>query len=145
MIIMLNRMIVKRKDFNVKQHDYNVKWHEYNVKQRDYNVKRHDYNDKRNGYNVMRHEYNVMQHDYNVKCHEFNVKQHDYCSAHDWDRIRITWGNPQSGCTDICSYSKRATVGVRAPYATRRKLRYEANQVWMNTIFISQGPQLSGI
>ena len=28
---------------------------------------------------------------------------------------RITWGNPQSGCSDICSYSKRATVGVRAP------------------------------
>ncbi len=24
-------------------------------------------------------------------------------------------GNPQSGCTDVCSYSKRATVGVRAP------------------------------
>ncbi len=42
------------------------------------------------------------------------------CSACDWDRIRITWGNPQSGCTDICSYSKRATVGVRAPYATRQ-------------------------
>jgi hypothetical protein len=37
------------------------------------------------------------------------------CSARDWDRIRITWGNPQSGCSDICSYSKRATVGVRAP------------------------------
>ncbi len=32
------------------------------------------------------------------------------CSARDWDRIRITWGNPQSGCSDICSYSKRATV-----------------------------------
>ncbi len=29
-------------------------------------------------------------------------------------------------------------LGVRAPYATRRKLRYEANQVWMNTTFISQ-------
>ena len=28
-------------------------------------------------------------------------------------------GNPQSGCSDICSYSKRATVGVRATYATR--------------------------
>ncbi len=37
------------------------------------------------------------------------------CSARDWDRIRITWGNPQSGCTDVCSYSKRATVDVRAP------------------------------
>jgi hypothetical protein len=32
-----------------------------------------------------------------------------------------------------------------AVYATRRKLRYEANQVWMNTTFISQGPQSSGI
>ncbi len=44
------------------------------------------------------------------------------CSARDWDRIRIriTWGNPQSGCSDICSYSKRATVCVRATYATRR-------------------------
>ncbi len=41
-------------------------------------------------------------------------------AARDWDRIRITWGNHQSGCTDICSYSKRATVGVRAPYVTRR-------------------------
>ncbi len=28
------------------------------------------------------------------------------CSARDWDRIRITWGNPQSGCSDICSYLK---------------------------------------
>jgi len=43
------------------------------------------------------------------------VKTVNNCSARDWDRIRITWGNPQSGCSDICSYSKRATVGVRAP------------------------------
>ncbi len=35
-------------------------------------------------------------------------------------------------------------LGVCAPYATRRKLRYEANQVWMNTTFISQGPHSSG-
>jgi hypothetical protein len=35
-------------------------------------------------------------------------------------------------------------LGVRAPYATRRKPRYEANQVWMNTTFISQGPQSWG-
>jgi hypothetical protein len=34
---------------------------------------------------------------------------------------------------------KRATVGVRAPYATR------LNQVWMNTTFISQGHQSSGL
>ena len=45
----------------------------------------------------------------------------------------------------ISALPKRATVGVRAPYATRRKLRYEANQVWMNTTFILQGPQSSGI
>jgi hypothetical protein len=44
----------------------------------------------------------------------------------------------------ISALTKRATVGVRAPYATRRKLRYEANQVWMNTTFISQGPQSLG-
>ena len=73
----------------------------------------------------------------------FAQNQERNCSARDWDRIRITWGNPQSGCSDICSCSKRATVGVRAPY--RRKFRYEANQVWMNTTFISQGPQSSGI
>ncbi len=45
----------------------------------------------------------------------------------------------------MSALTKRATIGVRAPYATRRKLRYEANQVWMNTTFISQGPQSSGI
>ncbi len=47
----------------------------------------------------------------------------------------------------ISAPTKRATIGVRAPYAsaTRRKLSYEANQVWMNTTFISQGPQSSGI
>ncbi len=45
----------------------------------------------------------------------------------------------------ISALTKRATVGVRAPYATKRKLQYEANQVCMNTTFISQGPQSSGI
>ena len=45
----------------------------------------------------------------------------------------------------ISALTKRATVGVRAPYATRRKLRYEAKQVWMNTTFISQGQQSSGL
>ncbi len=29
-------------------------------------------------------------------------------------------------------------------YAARRKRKYEANQVWMNTTFISQGPQSWG-
>ncbi len=51
---------------------------------------------------------------------EHVIVRYYYCSARDWDRIRITWGNPQSWCTDICSYSKSATVGVRAPYATRQ-------------------------
>jgi hypothetical protein len=36
------------------------------------------------------------------------------------DQDYSTWGKPQSGCSDICSYSKRATVGVRTTYATRR-------------------------
>jgi hypothetical protein len=45
-------------------------------------------------------------------------------AARDWDRIRITWGNPQSGCSDICSYSKRATV---APYI--RKVWNQEGQV----------------
>ncbi len=51
---------------------------------------------------------------------------------------------PRSGI-QISASTKRATIGVRAPYATRRKLRYEANQVWMSTTFISQGPQSWGI
>ncbi len=51
---------------------------------------------------------------------------------------------PRSGI-QISATTKRATIGVRAPYATRRKLQYEAYQVWMNTTFISQGPQSSGI
>jgi hypothetical protein len=51
---------------------------------------------------------------------------------------------PRSG-VQISASTKRATIGVRAPYATRCKLRYESNQVWMNTTFISQGPQSSGI
>ncbi len=69
------------------------------------------------------------------------------CSARDWDRIRITWGlgGIPRVVVQISALTKRATVGVRAPYATRRKLRFEANQVWMNTTFISQGPQSSGI
>ena len=32
----------------------------------------------------------------------------------------------------ISALTKRATIGVRAPYATRRKLWYEANQVWVD-------------
>ncbi len=52
---------------------------------------------------------------------------------------RITWGNPQKWCSDPLPYLN-GHYRWRTPYATRRKLRYEANQVWMNTIFISQGP-----
>ncbi len=48
---------------------------------------------------------------------------------------------PRSG-TD--SYRWLSRLGVRAPYATRRKRRYEANQVWLNTTFISQGSQSWG-
>ena len=65
-------------------------------------------------------------------------------SARDWDRKGLLEEIPRSG-VQISASTKRATIGVRAPYATRRKLRYEANQVWMNTTFISQGPQSSGI
>ncbi len=42
------------------------------------------------------------------------------------------------------SYRWLSHLGIRAPYATRRKLRYEANQVRMNTTFISQGSQSWG-
>ena len=49
----------------------------------------------------------------------------------DSDQNRITWGNPQKWCSDSLPLLK-SHLGV---------LRYEANQVWMNTIFISQGPQ----
>ncbi len=61
----------------------------------------------------------------------------------DSDQNRITWGNPQKWCSDSLP-CLMGHLGVRAPYATRRKLRYEANQVWMNTTFISQGLQSSG-
>jgi len=62
----------------------------------------------------------------------------------DSDQNRITWGNPQKWCSDSLPFLM-GHLGVRAPYATRRKLWYEANQVWMNTTFITQGPQSSGI
>ncbi len=61
----------------------------------------------------------------------------------DSDQNRITWGNPQKWCSDSLPFLM-GHLGVRAPYATRRKLRYEANQVWMNTTFISQGRQSWG-
>ena len=40
------------------------------------------------------------------------------CSARDWDRNRISWGNPLSGCTEIRAF-QRATIGVLPTYATR--------------------------
>ncbi len=52
-----------------------------------------------------------------------------------------SWGNPQEW---IDSYRWLSHLGVRAPCATRRKRRYEANQVWFNTTFISQGSQSWG-
>ncbi len=61
----------------------------------------------------------------------------------DSDQNRIAWGNPQKWFSDSLPLLL-GHVGVRAPYATRRKLRYEANQVWMNTTFILQGPQSWG-
>jgi len=66
------------------------------------------------------------------------------CWARDWDSLGLLEEIPRSG-VQISASTKRATLGVRAPYATRRKLRYEANQVWINTTFISQGPQSSSI
>ena len=41
------------------------------------------------------------------------------CSARDWDRIRITWGNPQGGCSDVCSY-------LKGHYRCTRSLCYQA-------------------
>ena len=78
--------------------------------------------------------------------HEIDINNLDknlQCSARDWDRIRITWGNPQSGCSDICSYLMGHCRCTRARLCDQAKLRYEASQVWMNATFISQGPQSS--
>ena len=61
----------------------------------------------------------------------------------DSDQNRITWGNPQKWFSDSLPLLL-GHLGIRAPYGTWRKLRYEANQVWMNTTFISQGPQSWG-
>ena len=56
----------------------------------------------------------------------------------DPDRNGVLEETPRSW-TGSCRW-----LGIRAPYATRRKLRYEANQVWLNTTFISQGSQSWG-
>jgi hypothetical protein len=39
-------------------------------------------------------------------CLQVHFKVSAACSARDWDRIRITWGNPQSGCSEICASLK---------------------------------------
>jgi hypothetical protein len=66
------------------------------------------------------------------------------CSAQTVTRIGLLEEIPRNGVQIPCLYLM-GHLGVRAPYATRCILRYEANQVWMNTTFISQGPQSSGI
>ncbi len=60
----------------------------------------------------------------------------------DSDQNRMLEEIPRSGADSLPLWLGH--LGVRAPYATRRKHRYEANQVWMNTTFISQGPQSWG-
>ena len=65
-----------------------------------------------------------------------------YLFGTDSDQKRIAWGNPQKWFSDSLPLLL-GHLGVRAPYATRRKLQYEANQVWMNTTFISQGGKLA--
>ena len=64
------------------------------------------------------------------------------CSAQTQTRIGLLEEIPRSGSDSLPLLLGH--LGIRAPYATRRKLRYEANQVWMNTTFISQGPQSWG-
>ena len=64
------------------------------------------------------------------------------CSTQTQTRIGLLEEIPRSGSDSLPLLLGH--LGVRAPYATRRKRRYEANQVWMNTTFISQGPQSWG-
>jgi hypothetical protein len=66
------------------------------------------------------------------------------CSAQTVTRIGLLQEIPRSGVQIPCLYLMghyRCTRNL----CYQRKLRYEANQVWMNTTFISQGPQSSGI
>ncbi len=59
------------------------------------------------------------------------------CSAQTQTRMGCLRKSPE---VEFDSYRWLSHLGVRAPYEARRKRRYEANQVWMNTTFISQGP-----
>jgi hypothetical protein len=63
------------------------------------------------------------------------------CSAQTQTRMGCLRKSPE---VEFDSYRWLSHLGVRAPYAARRKRRYEANQVWMNTTFILQGPQSWG-
>ena len=69
------------------------------------------------------------------------------CKPHRW---LFSTDSDQNGMleeipeVEFDSYCWLSHLGVRAPYAARRKRRYEANQVWMNTTFILQGPQSWG-
>ncbi len=64
-----------------------------------------------------------------------------YLFGTDPDRNGALEETPRSW-TDSCRWLSH--LGVSAPYATRRKRRYEANQVWLNTTFISQDLQSWG-
>jgi hypothetical protein len=70
-----------------------------------------------------------------------NEKKASFLFGADSDQNGMLDEIPRSG-TD--SYRWLSHLGVRAPYATRRKCRYEANQVWLNTTFILQGSQSWG-
>ncbi len=63
------------------------------------------------------------------------------CSAQTQTRMGCLRKSPE---VEFDSYHWLSHLGKRAPYVARRKRRYEANQVWMNTTFISQGPQSWG-
>ncbi len=72
---------------------------------------------------------------------QFFFEKDSFLFGTDSDQNGMLEEIPRSG-TD--SYRWLSHLGVLAPYAGRRKRRYEANQVWLNTTFISQGPQLWG-
>ncbi len=63
------------------------------------------------------------------------------CSAQAQTRMGCLRKSPEM---EFDSYRWLSHLGVCAPYAARRKRRYEANQVWMNTTFILQGLQSWG-
>jgi hypothetical protein len=70
------------------------------------------------------------------------IMKDGYFSAQTQTRIGLLEEIPRSGSDSLPLLLGH--LGIRAPYATRRKRRCEANQVWMNRTFISQGPQSWG-